>query len=506
MSGILKKDSAFIGLIIAVFAVSAPFFYLHQGLMLIDTGREFYIPSQMLKGGILYKDIYNIYGALSYQFNAVLLGLFGQKLYVLYTAGLACSLLIVIACYLLSREFLSRNLSCLLSVLIIFALVFRPFLYNSVLTYAFAAVYALSAFLLSVLFLVKYLKTDNKYMAYLSCLSAGISIANKYEFTLYIFLLFFAILSVKPIGKSGLAKSFSAFILAPLLSMGSLIFQGLDFNDMHKTFILTQNLINAPLLKLFFSHFGAFFDLKGIMLLVLTNKIFAVFAVLPCLNIVMLIHQIKDIYKNKPVFIFILCSISACAKNLFYLNVNHMGVFIFPICAIASVILLKKYARRLLPVILCASIIIFVSDDFSELKHKNYRLETNKGYIYTYKKDGMPVKYASDFILRSTAGNDKVVIMPEGSFINYITDRKGDNFYYNLSPLFYTDVFKEKNVISHFMKNKPDYFIILPIDNSEYGSAFFGADYAQNFYALIVNNYDLIKEENNIKIFKRKKI
>ena len=39
---------------------------------------------------------------------------------------------------------------------------------------------------------------------------------------------------------------------------------------------------------------------------------------------------------------------------------------------------------------------------------------------------------------------DSVVIMPEGSFINYITDRKGDNYYYNLSPLFYNDVFGEE--------------------------------------------------------------
>ena len=506
MLKLFKKDLAFICLIVAVFAILVPVFYLHQGLLLIDTGREFYIPVQMLQGQVLYKDIYNIYGALSYQINAVLFFLFGQKINVLYISGIISSLIIVVTCYLLSREFLNKKLSCLLSFLIMFALVFRTFLYNSVLTYAFAIVYALLAFLLSVLFLIKYLKTDNKSQAYLSCLFAGISIANKYEFSLYIFLLFGVLLFIKPIGKSGFIKSLGAFGIIPLLSFGSLIIQGLNINDIIQTVKLTQNLVHAPLLKLFFNHFGAFPDLKGLFLLVLTNKIFGIFAFLPILNIILFIHQFKDLYKDKPLFIFILCSIIACAKNLFYLNVNHMGVFLFPVCIIASIILLKRYINKFLPILLCAGMVIFLSDDFAGLKYKNYLLKTDKGNIYTYQKDGIPIKYAADFILNNTNKDDKVVIMPEGSFINYITDRKGDYFYYNLSPLFYIDVLKEENIIPHFEKNMPEYFIILPIDNSEYGSKFFGLDYAQNFYNLIVNNYDLIKEENNIQIFKRKKI
>ena len=83
MQNFFKKDIGIIFLLILLFLAIIPFFYLKQGLMLIDTGREFYIPQQMLEGNVLYKDIYNIYGALSYQINAVLMAIFGQKINVL---------------------------------------------------------------------------------------------------------------------------------------------------------------------------------------------------------------------------------------------------------------------------------------------------------------------------------------------------------------------------------------------------------------------------------------
>ena len=183
-----------------------------------------------------------------------------------------------------------------------------------------------------------------------------------------------------------------------------------------------------------------------------------------------------------------------------------MGIFIFPICSLALIILISKYYEKFIPIFLSAFILLFTAEDFASLKYKNYLLETNKGNIYTFKKDGEPIKKVSDFITNNAQNTDKTVVLPEGCFINFITNRKGDDFYYNLSPLFYNDVFGEKRIIKHFKENLPEYFVILPINNIEYGSSYFGIDYAQNFYEMIINNYDIVKQENDIKIFKRKKI
>ena len=120
MFGFFKSDKGIIIILTLLFFAILPFFFLHQGLLLIDTGREFYIPSLMLKGEILYKNIFNIYGALSYQINAGLFYIFGQKINTLYFAGIFNSLLIVISLYFLAREFLNKSTSFLFSILILF--------------------------------------------------------------------------------------------------------------------------------------------------------------------------------------------------------------------------------------------------------------------------------------------------------------------------------------------------------------------------------------------------
>ena len=133
-------------------------------------------------------------------------------------------------------------------------------------------------------------------------------------------------------------------------------------------------------------------------------------------------------------------------------------------------------------------------------------LNTPKGTIYTFKKDGKMIKQAYDFIINNTNTDDKVCILPEGVIINFLTERTADNFFYNLIPLLYDDVFGENFVIDRFSSNPPTYFIILPIDNIEYGKRFFGHDYAQKLYKIIKNNYNLIENKNNIQIFKKKEV
>ena len=503
MSKFFKSDIGIILLIIVLFFVILSDFYLAQGLLSIDTGREFYIPQQMLNGEMLYKDIYNIYGALSYQINAILFAIFGIKITTLYCAGILNSLTIVITIYLLSREFMKKGLSFMISTAIMFSLVFSTFLYNSNLPYAYAISYALSSFLLSVLFLIKYIKTEDNKIAYLSCLFCGISLANKYEFTLLPFVLIYVLGFLKPIGiKNGL-KALGCLLTVPVLSYGTLLIQGLNITE---TITLFKNLVNAPLLKLFFEKFGVFYNTQAILNLAIKSKSFAIFGFLPLINTLALIVFFKKIYEDKALFVLLLCAITACAKTFFYLNITHMGAFILPIIFLATICLIDKSTKQKIFVntVLIASILLFLAFDITSLNAKNYELKTEKGHLYTYAKDGIQNETAIDFVLKNTHPTDKVVVMPEGTFINFATDRKGDNFYYNLSPLFYNDVFGEERVINHFKENMPEYFIIVPIDHIEYGSSYFGKDYAQNFYEMIVNNYELVEEKNDIKFFRKK--
>ncbi len=504
MSKFLKSD---IGIILAIVVIFSAFMcncYLSQGLLSIDTGREFYIPQQMLNGEVLYKDIYNIYGALSYQINAILFAIFGVKITTLYWAGILNSLAIVITIFLLAKEFIKKELSVFISFIVILSLVVSPFLYNSNLPYAYAISYALSSFLLSVLFLIKYIKTEDNKMAYLSCLFCGISIANKYEFTLLPFILVYVLGFLKPIGiKNGL-KALGCLLTVPIVSYSALIIQGLNFTDIKETITLFKNLVNAPLLKLFFEKFGVFFNIQGILNLIKSNLFLSIFGFLPIINTLALAIFFKKIFEDKALFVLILCAITACAKTFFYLNVLHMGAFIFPIIFLTTIVLIDKFVSKKNVINIFLFISIFSFWVLSLNLSAKFEIKTTKGSIKTYLKDFVQNQNSIDFVLKNTHPTDKVVVMPEGTFINFATDRKGDNFYYNLSPLFYNDVFGEERIINHFKENMPEYFIIVPINHIEYGSSYFGKDYAQNFYEMIVNNYELVEEKNNIKFFRKK--
>ena len=258
MKEFFKSDKGIILCLTIIFFALLPFFYLKQGLLLIDTGREFYLPQQMLEGNVLYNDLYNMYGTLSYQINAILFGVFGQKITTLYWAGILNSLVIIITTYLLSRKFLDKILSSLISIFLIFALVYNTFLYNSNITYSYAIIYALSSFLISLLFLVKYLKEEDKtHFAYISCLFAGISIANKYEFILYPIVLFLSLLIAKPLKIKEFIISILCFCAIPLLSFGSLFLQSFTIEDTKNAIELFIASLNAPTIKTFFTNFSA---------------------------------------------------------------------------------------------------------------------------------------------------------------------------------------------------------------------------------------------------------
>ena len=72
-----------------------------------------------------------------------------------------------------------------------------------------------------------------------------------------------------------------------------------------------------------------------------------------------------------------------------------------------------------------------------------------------------------------------------------------------MPPLYYTDTFGEKNVINHYIKYPSDYIVILNITTVEYGSEYF-CEYAKNFCEIIEKRYNLVFNENDIKIYKRK--
>jgi hypothetical protein len=71
--------------------------------LLIDFGRELYIPWRLANGAQLYRDVDDFYGPLSQYFNAALFRIFGPGMMVLVTANLVVFAAILAGIYLITR-------------------------------------------------------------------------------------------------------------------------------------------------------------------------------------------------------------------------------------------------------------------------------------------------------------------------------------------------------------------------------------------------------------------
>lgn len=121
--------------------------WLRWGDLIIDSGRELYVPAALAQGKVLYRDIFYIYGPFSPYFNALLYLLGGVHVRTAALGGFAALLIIGGFVYGLSRIYLGRWLSLftLLSFLALF-----PFghystapIFNYLIPYSYPAVHVL---------------------------------------------------------------------------------------------------------------------------------------------------------------------------------------------------------------------------------------------------------------------------------------------------------------------------------------------------------------------------
>lgn len=503
MQNFFKTDKGIVLILILLFFSVLPFFYLNQGTFLIDTGRELYISQQVANGEVLYKDVLNIYGPFAYQFTAILFKIFGESIATVYNAGVLNSLIIVITLFLLAREFLSKKISFLIAVLSIFSLVFTTRLFNSNLPYSFGLSYALSSLLLSMLFLIKHTKTQNSKYAYLASFFAGLSIVNKYEFFLYPIILLFAF--AKSLNLKEKLLAFLSFLVMPITCFSMLFINGLTILDLKNAINTMITLGTSDNIKIFYSNYGNIIDPTAFKAILKKSPFITVFGFLPLVNIGLFLFKIKTIIKDKKTLIFSIAVILASAKFLLFMNIRHMGAFVFPLCLILFFILIQNFRvkEQIKYVVLAFLIFVFMCHDINCVNKRNYVLETPKGNVKTLLEVGLPLYSASDYILKNTKETDRIFIAPEGTFINFLTDRKSENLYHNLVPLYYNDTFGEEQVIKTFTENPMDYILVFPTDMSEYGSKYF-CDYAIRFCEMIDNNYNLVEELSDVKIYKRK--
>ena len=519
----------------------------HYSGILIDFGREVYYPQEILNGKILYKDLFNIYGPLAYQFNAVLYKIFGIKLSTLYGAGIFTSLLTVSGIYLIAQKFLSKFLSFAIGFFTIAIGVTATSIFNFHFPYSWAVMYGLTAFLYSLYFLLKYWDEKNTKNLYLSSFLAGIAITCKYDFLLYA-LIVFAISA-----KEKNWKAIVSFFIAPILSFGALFIQGLKIDSLVNSLLTTSLMAKSKTLIYFYQNSGIYFNPKAIftdfilflktaipfgailsgiylfnkkkyvaiflsvigwILFLLLFSIKFAFVFLPILLMLLFITElIKSKSENKydiKTIILALSAIAVCAKVFWVMLLGSYGNYYVSISLVALFAILFKYLPKNLEkvagiYILAMSLIIILSNSFA-LKHENNKVSTPIGTMHTSKAYAESSNELIKYIDQNTKKDDKIVIFPEGMTINFLTQRSADDYYNSLLPL-YTETFGEEKIINHYKKNLPEFVIFNNLDMKDYYFRFICQDYALEFCGFVQNNYKLqtvIGDEFRYLIFKRK--
>ena len=500
----------------------------HYANILLDVGREVYYPERILQGKVLYRDLFNIYGPLSYLWNALLYKLFGTNLNTLYISGAICSLGIVTAVYFIAKRFLSPLLSFSIGIFTIATGVCATHLFNYTFPYSWAMLYGTMLSLFALFFLLKFKDDSSAKYIYLSAFLSGCAVACKYEFLLFYLVVLVVALCTKNLKVT--LKTFAAFIAAPVLSFGILFMQGLQIQDFIKNVQDINTMMHTSSLHYFYKHSGVLFSIPiliywvvnfikasigcvtifaGIHYLQTTNKEAgailsligviltyklanpAIFAFLIGGTIIFALIRFKNIKSSGALLILTAGTIALSLKSLWGLTPLNYGNYYCPLVLTAFFALLftvlDKKLEKAAGIYLLAVSVWFLLFNIRPLKELNTRILSPRGKIYTSKAFAEPINSTLSF-LNNKSGS--MTVFPEGLMLNFLANqsRISDDYYNSLIPL-YVETFGDKKLIEHFSQNQPDYIVFSNQKMEDYNTGYICKDYANEFCSFVMQNY-----------------
>lgn len=503
------------------------FTYGKMGSPYVDCGREAYIPWQMLKGEVLYRDIFNIYAPAAYFVNALLYKIFSPNLNVLYCAAFINYGIILTLLYLITRLFWVKQRTILLILFIIGITGMLGNVFNFMFPYSFGMIYGISSVLASVYFFVR--ASGKSYRVsdyYWAALFGGLAAAFKYEFVLYFIpLLFFSVYRLKSFTKS--LKFVALYLFIPLVMIAVLLFQGLSFYDVLKEFTILREILNSRTMWYFYSASGISFSYDHIGLILITVVSFAgavlllrgnpltlsggvkflmallllyfglwavkyrFFVFVPILVTLLFIIRFGKI--DLKVKVLTVSTLFICTKVFFSLMLFSYGTyFIGLMLCLLGILLPVKYRKPyIMALFLCA--IYFVVFGLNTLSIKTGQIDTPRGMIYAGEVQAKPFMQTYEYLRQNSNPGEKILCLPEEPMLNFMLERDTDNYLYSVIPM-YVEVFGEYHIINRMDENKPEFIVISDWDTNSYYFRFFGRDYALGIMNYVNDNYDKVFE------------
>lgn len=183
--------------------------------LIIDYGREVYVPWQLSQGSLLYRDIASFYGPLSSYWNSVLFRVFGESLFSIQFFNI---LLIAILTYIIYRLFEREDDGLAPTVLsmafiILFALGkhFNLGSYNYVAPYSHEIVHGVFLSFAAIYALRLYIRTNSLFWVFAAGFLTGLALLTKMEIAFALVLAIFSAFALWMKGRPGYERLFKSF-------------------------------------------------------------------------------------------------------------------------------------------------------------------------------------------------------------------------------------------------------------------------------------------------------
>jgi len=153
----------------------------HWGDFQIDNRRELYVPSEILKGKLLFRDLWYMYGPLAPYLKALLFRFFGVHLTVLYGLGLALTISTAIVIFELARFFNLGTIGSVVPSVFFLTEAFYPFIRNFIFPYSYAASLATFLGLACLYFVLRHASSRREMHLLAAAILCGLVVLTKQE-------------------------------------------------------------------------------------------------------------------------------------------------------------------------------------------------------------------------------------------------------------------------------------------------------------------------------------
>lgn len=501
----MRNKTEILYILLLIIFVIVAFFLFRENIYspYSDIGREMYITEQVKNGLVLYKDIFNVYSPLGYWLNAIIIKFFGNNLNIFYGIGLTLSILTIIPIFLISRAYTNKHLAFFISLFIITSCTFYPSISNWITPYSYSIVYALSSTIWGFFFLYKFATEKKQKDLYLASFLSGLSLCFKYEF-----ILFFILILAISIKEKEHWKTILSFWIMPIISILILFIQGCSFTDLKEAITIILELGKSESAKYFYNYAGIYpsiENMKNSLISLAYPNFKNIFAPICIVNIFLLLINLKK--KNHLLSILLLSGLMVSIKSLGGIQFEIYGTYFFPLLFIGLIATLYKKEKNIRTIYLSTICLLLTICYFAFSYNTTQNLkivETKKGNI---KISNVYYKSTLDFLqyIEDIEQNKKILILPEGAFINYLQDKSSDNWLYYLIPP-NTNILKKEFIEKKIKSKEIDYIVTTNIQYPWFNEKSFMTSWGKEYLHIIKENYNqeiIIGENLKFYIYKR---